>query len=148
MNTAYLNTGAFFLIFFSLFSAIDGLYLHLWKFKLQENPDSKTEHILHTVRALLFIPMIVGIFSFGVQGLLLWAVALVVLVDLGFETWDILIERSSRNKIGGLTSLESLLHNVLTSMRLLTLTFGFLAYPASAWDFLSNEFLTISTFSK
>jgi hypothetical protein len=48
---------------FAGLAALDGLYLHLWKYQLHVRPESAAEHRLHTTRAVLFVPILVLLFA-------------------------------------------------------------------------------------
>jgi hypothetical protein len=115
--------------------AIDGLYFHLWKFRLYRRPQSRLEHWTHTLRALL-LPFEVGFAylgertSFGLWGLLLAASA-----DFGIAIWDVSIERESRRDLGGLPPSESVVHFVATTFHSSGSVLAMLSWPFSAWVF-------------
>jgi hypothetical protein len=103
--------------------AVDVLYLHLYRFRLYAQPGSVAEEVTHLARQVVFL---------GLVGVLLasppWtrpALAALFTVDLVNSIADVLLERSSRAPLGGLPSVEYLLH-VLT-------TFLTGAAVASAW---------------
>ena len=52
---------------FATLSSIDGLYLHLWRLRLHQRPDSYREHLWHTARAILFAPTVVLLFVYPHQ---------------------------------------------------------------------------------
>jgi hypothetical protein len=70
-------------ILLGLFCALgvfDGLYFHLYKYKLHLYPSARREHLIHTLRAFVFVPMSFLLFVLNTGGLLLYlAIALVVL---------------------------------------------------------------------
>jgi hypothetical protein len=148
MKQYLLTASAILLLVFSNLSIFDGLYYHLWKFKLQERVDSRLEHVTHTVRALLFIPMMALIYLVGAQGRALWFTAFIVLLDLLVEVIDVLNEKRSRQDIGGLSSGEYLLHVVLTTLRASALALAFASYPRDAWVFGSHAARVVPPFSK
>ena len=43
------------LALFAAVGAYDGLYLHLWKYRLYAREESRREHALHTAVAFLFV---------------------------------------------------------------------------------------------
>ncbi len=97
-------------IIHALVASIDGVYFHLIKYKLHTHPESVTEHLTHTLRAGT---MSVSAWLFFVNnsgGWLLWCGVLLILCDLCVETWDVLIERKSREHLGGLDPVEYLVH--------------------------------------
>src|SRR6185369_8512911 len=71
-----------------LLGAVDGLYFHLWKYRLYSRPETRYEHKLHTLRAFLFIPIVWLLFGKNYGGLLLWAGVLATVADLLIELLD------------------------------------------------------------
>ncbi len=134
MNNGLMLTSSIILMLFLTLSAFDGIYFHLWKFRLQEREDSKTEHIIHTIRAVLFIPTIIFIYWIGLKGILLWATVAVLAIDMITEVADVLNERASRMTLGGLPSSEYLLHIVLTTLRVAAISLALAALPLEAWN--------------
>lgn len=53
METAIVITSIS-LILFSILALYDGFYLHIFKYKLHNQSESKAEHYTHTIRAVLF----------------------------------------------------------------------------------------------
>ena len=94
----------------SLVAMVDGSYFHFYKYKLYARPDSVTEHLAHTMRAATMTATAFLFFVVDAGGALLWIGIGVLAVDLGIETWDVLIERRSRASLGGLSSVEYLAH--------------------------------------
>ena len=43
---------------FMVLATYDGAYLHLWKFELFNHEESRFEHKTHTIRAILFPPIV------------------------------------------------------------------------------------------
>ncbi|MBP8196847.1 MAG: hypothetical protein KAY55_06715, partial [Deltaproteobacteria bacterium] len=48
----------FSLLLFTTIAGVDGLYFHLYRYRLYARPASLYEHKLHTVNAVLFVPQI------------------------------------------------------------------------------------------
>lgn len=48
------------LIAYSLLALFDGVFLHLYKYRLYEHKESKFEHLTHTIRAIFCLQ----VFSF------------------------------------------------------------------------------------
>lgn len=94
----------------ALVAMIDGVYFHLYKYKLYTRPDSVVEHFTHTLRAGTMAASAILLFAINAGGLLLWGAFLLIGVDLCVETWDVLIEKRSRASLGGLSSAEYLTH--------------------------------------
>lgn len=116
-----------------LIAAVDGVYFHLHKYKLYAHPESVVEHAAHTARAGL---MAVGAFVFFVVnsgGWLLRGAVIFIALDLAVETWDVLIERRSRAKMGGLSSIEYLAHAHAILLYAAAYTLVLAAKPAGAF---------------
>lgn len=133
MTDYLIYTGLIFLVVFAVLSFLDGVYLHLIVYKLPENPESKFEHLTHTLRAILFLPILLTIFYWNLSGsMLLFAVGLII-VDLIIEAIDVISERRSRKSIGGLSDREYLLHVTLTTTRVAAITLFLASKPKDAW---------------
>jgi hypothetical protein len=96
-------------------AAYDGIYLHLWRYRLFARAESRREHFVHTA-ALLWIA--VGL------------VAIAQLVALA----DLVSERDSRASLGGLSTTEYLLHVVIMSLRTASIALILAARPEGAWS--------------
>lgn len=121
------------LLAFSALSALDGLYLHLYRLRLHARPASWNEHLWHTVRSVLFVPMVLALFATRSGGLLLWFGIAVVAVDQVIEALDAASERAARLEFGGLSSFEYGLHLMLTTLRAAALTAVLVSRTAQAW---------------
>ena len=148
MNSTLMLASSGFLFAFANLSVFDGIYFHLWKFRLQEREESKFEHIVHTARSLLFIPTVILIYSVGLKGIYLWLAVFVIALDLIAEVIDVLNEKNSRQSLDGLPSAEYLLHIILTTLRVSFLVLAFAALPAGAWQLNSVVQFAIPEFSK
>ncbi|HMS40579.1 MAG TPA: hypothetical protein PKE69_10155 [Pyrinomonadaceae bacterium] len=132
-----MTISSIFLILFLLVATIDGIYFHLWKYKLFARAESLYEHKLHTIRAFLFIPIVFFLFYADFGGLALWTGIFFILLDLAVEMFDVFAENDSRASMGGLTSLEYAAHVAATTFRVAAVSFALAAKPISAWDFSS-----------
>lgn len=121
------------LVAFTLVAAVDGLYLHLWTYRLHARADSRTEHLTHTLHACLYPVWVYLLFIRHSGGALLWLALAVVLVDFAVESWDVLIERRSRAGLGGLSSGEYWLHVVAITLRVAAIALVLAARPPAAW---------------
>ena len=98
----------------SLIGAIDVLYFHLYRFRLYEQPASVAEQTTHLVRGLIFAAVLALVtFSAGSPMAAVALLGLAVL-DLLNSAADVLLERGSREPLGGLPSVEYLLHVLAT----------------------------------
>lgn len=98
------------LVLFATLAIIDGFYLHLWKFKLYRQKESRQEHLVHTVRALIFPFILVLVFLYDFSGWLWYAALGFVLLDIMVLTLDMYMEKDSRAFMGGLPRWEYILH--------------------------------------
>jgi hypothetical protein len=125
----------------AMVAAIDGVYFHLWKYKLHTFEDTFVEHVTHTLRAWTMVFASFLLFAVNTGGMLLWAAVAVLVFDLLIETWDVLIERKSRQRFGGLSSAEYLVHVHAIFLYAATWTLAFVAKPSGAWSLSSPLFL-------
>jgi len=125
------------LAMFGLLGAFDGVYFHLIKFKLHQHKEALNEHLIHAFRGLVFGPIAYFFFIRNSAGALLWAGLGAVVVDLTAEVWDILIEKESRAKLGGISPPEGVVHVLATGFRMAALAFSLSAKPADAWSWAS-----------
>ena len=107
-----------FLIFFTLLGAFDGLYFHIYKFKLHRLPEARLEHQIHAARGVLFVPISLLLFAYNSAGWFLWLGLFLLLLDITLEIVDILVEKSARKLIGGIHPPESALHVTATAARM------------------------------
>jgi len=95
---------------FALLAVIDGFYLHIFKYELFRQKESKHEHLIHTFRAVFF-PFIVY-FLFIIQNSVaaFYIGVFVVMIDIVTLGIDGFIEKDSRKFMGGLPRWEYILH--------------------------------------
>ncbi len=98
------------LLAFGLLAVIDGLYLHIIKYQLFNHQESKFEHLMHTIRAILF-PIIVY-FLFIPQNCIVcfYIGSMFVALDIIILGIDAFVETDSRKFMGGLPRWEYVLH--------------------------------------
>jgi len=118
-ETAMLLMGA------SMLGAFDVFYFHLYRLRLFRQPGSVHEEITHLVGYAMFVAIAVALLTAedatAARGLVLGLFGLNLVVTAA----DVVLERSSRAPLGGLPSLEYLLHVVVT--------FGIGAAAATFW---------------
>jgi hypothetical protein len=114
--------------------AFDGIYLHLWKYRLFANEASRCEHHLHTVHAVLFVIVVGTLYLAPTAGLLLWAGVGAFVAAFVIALLDVLEERRSRAHLGGLTPREYALHVGLIALQSASIALILAARPASAWS--------------
>ncbi len=135
-----------FLIAFSGLAFFDGIVLHLWKYKLYAHMDTLYEHRLHTIRATLFPMILIGLFLFDLRGPMFVGVIVLALIDLvvqGFDMWE---EKKARSRFGGLSSLEYILHVVLTSLHTSMLLLYVLSKPIEAFNSMETQVLAVTSY--
>ena len=109
METAIIITTVL-LILFSILAVYDGLYLHIFKYKLHNHPQSRAEHLTHTIRAVFF-PAILYLFFLRQEYSISFIIGTVlVFFDLLVLAVDAYIEKDSRAFMGGLPRWEYILH--------------------------------------
>ena len=98
------------LVLFALLALYDGFYLHILKYQLQNQVQSKNEHLTHSLRALLF-PAIVYFLFLKQDCVISFYLGLTfVVIDLIVLGIDAYIEKDSRAFMGGLPRWEYILH--------------------------------------
>ena len=133
-NPALVIAAVITLQLFAVLSTIDGLYIHLWRLRLHQRPESWGEHVWHTARALLFAPVVVILFALPSAGVLLWIGVALAFVDQVAGVCDAMSERDSRQSLGGLGRGEYVLHVLLVAVHAIALTLVLAARPAEAWS--------------
>ena len=98
-----------------LIGAIDGLYFHLWKFRLYAQPEARLEHVAHAMRALLVVPTLWVAFFGPVRARVAVLIGLIA-ADLVVAIWDVYLERKSRRSIGGMPHFEYFVHVAVTTL--------------------------------
>jgi len=88
------------LTIFALLGVYDGFYLHLVKYKLYDHKESKFEHLIHTVRTLLF-PLILYFLFLGQNEVSLYLGLVFVVLDIIALGVDAYSEEESRAFMGG-----------------------------------------------
>jgi len=134
--------GAGLLAAFAGIGMIDGAYFHIVKYKLHTRRESFVEHITHTLNAIFFPPIVYLLLYRDSAGLALWAAAALVVVDVGIESWDVLIERCSRSSLGGLTPVEYWIHMMAVTLRIGGMAVLFAARPLAAWSLSAPSVLS------
>jgi len=101
------------LIAYALLAVYDGVYLHLYKFKLYDQKESRFEHLMQAVRALLFVGILLTTFI-NIENNQLFLIGLtLVLLDIIILLVDAYVEKDSRSFIGGLPRWEYIIHLLL-----------------------------------
>ena len=134
MSEHLMSAATVLLMLFGVVAAVDGLYLHQWKYRLYARPESRREHKLHTAQGILFVPVIFFLFYKDFGGWALWAGVLFLAVEQVVEIMDVLDERDSRASLGGLSSTEYAAHVIAITARTVAVALALAAKPLSAWS--------------
>jgi hypothetical protein len=126
-------TAAILLALFGPLSMIDGVYLHLVRYRLWARRESRREHLLHTLRAFLFIPVALFVLS-GATGAAFVIGMVALAIDQLVELFDVIEENASRREIGGLPRGEYALHIVLVTLRASVVALALALRPGWAWS--------------
>ena len=128
---------ALFLLVFTFVATIDGIYFHLYKYRLYSRKESIKEHHLHTINAFLFPITVLLLFVINSAGFMLWVSILLVVLTIIIELLDVFEEKSSRNDLGGLTSLEYSMHFAMSGIRATYTTLILANKPTWMWSLMS-----------
>jgi hypothetical protein len=131
MDTYTAGAGA--LAAFLGLGAVDGVYLHLWRYRLHARSASRYEHRMHTLAAVLFAATLPAVFLWETGGVLLWTGVGLVAADLVVSIVDMISERDSRAELGGLSTGEYVLHMLIMTFRGAALALMLAGRPAAAW---------------
>jgi hypothetical protein len=126
------------LVLFATIGMIDGFYLHLWKFKLYAHDESRFEHQVHTVRAVLFPFILYFLFVNNFGGWLLWLGVVFVLADMLTLAVDALNEGDSRTFMGGLPKWEYVIHLFANGFHFASIALVLASKPLAAWSLEST----------
>lgn len=97
------------LLLFAVLALLDGVYLHIFKYQLHRHPESRFEHLTHTLRAIFF-PLILY-FLLLQQDAVSFGIGIgIVLLDVFVLAVDAYSEKDSRVFMGGLPRWEYILH--------------------------------------
>jgi hypothetical protein len=121
------------LVLFTAIAGVDGLYFHLYKYKLYARPQSRYEHRLHTINSVMFVPLTALLFCAAPAGLFLWLGLLLFLGSLLIEILDVLCEPASRRDLGGLIASEYLMHFLMSGLRFGAIVPLLSSPPPAAW---------------
>ncbi len=141
MNTIQLETLSLIsLLAFCVIGAFDGVYYHYYKYRLHQYEETKLEHYIHGARGVIFSPIALLFFVFDSKGVLLLLGLTLLFVDLILEVIDILVEKKSRENLGGISPGETLCHVFATGCRLLALGFIISTKPMESFTTIDLSF--------
>jgi hypothetical protein len=117
---------------------VDGLFFHLQRFRLFAHAESRFEHVLHTGRALLAIPAVIFLYLFEPAGMALYCALAAGVADQALMVVDVVIEKRSRLRWGGLPHAEYMVHLVANSLHAAAFALAFASVPARGWSFTAG----------
>lgn len=135
------------LAIFALLGVYDGFYLHLIKYKLHDHKESKFEHLIHTVRTLLF-PLILYFLFLGQNEASLYLGLLFVVLDIIALGVDAYSEEDSRAFMGGLPRGEYIIHLFVNGFHFATIAVFLvlkISITDSGWHII-NDFEHIASY--
>lgn len=132
------------LILFSVVAAIDGSYYHLQQNRLHQWQESLFEHLLHTLRAFLMMPVLWLLYVNPARGLWLYLALTLVIIDMVVMVADTLIEYQSRAHLGGLSRGEYTVHLISNSLHMIAIALAFSSLPFAAWQINQATSLNIT----
>jgi hypothetical protein len=98
------------LALFALLGLYDGFYLHIFKYKLHEHPESLTEHRMHTIRGVLFPAILYFLYLENDCAISFYIGMSLVVLDIIILGVDAYVEKDSREFMGGLPRWEYIVH--------------------------------------
>jgi len=108
METAFLLM-IILLCLFAILGMYDGFYLHIFKYELYGHAESISEHLTHTIRAILF-PIILYSCYIAKSPSWFYFGLIVLLIDIFVTVVDAYMEKDSRSFMGGLPRWEYIVH--------------------------------------
>ncbi|MGH2665346.1 hypothetical protein [Flavobacterium sp.] len=101
---------SFFLVLFAILALYDGFYLHIFKYQLHNQIESKMEHLTHALRAVFF-PIILYFLFLKQDSDANFLIGLaIVILDILVLGYDAFVEKDSRQFMGGLPRWEYIVH--------------------------------------
>src|SRR5690242_5237491 len=108
-----MKAASYLLFIIGILGASDILFFHTLSHRIRNNPDSRLELKIHTLRGPTYALLFLLIPNFVMQGLYYWAFIGLLIADLSISISDFSVENRSRRKFGGLPTGEYILHVIL-----------------------------------
>ena len=89
--------------------AFDVLYNHEWDARLPSQSSAWLELRIHSIRAVLYALVFMGIAWFNWLGEFVWLFALLIFIEIALTLWDFVVEDQTRK----LSPLERVVHTIL-----------------------------------
>jgi hypothetical protein len=111
-----MTTTIFLLALMGTLGSVDGIYFHIFRYRLFAQPSAQTETLTHVLRGFTYSLGLAALLLGLPQGRWFWAVAAVFALDLLIDVIDVLLEPSSRAPLGGLSRPEYLVHMLVMAI--------------------------------
>lgn len=98
------------LVAYAALALYDGVFLHLYKYKLFAHNQSKFEHLTHTIRAVLFVGILATVYLNIENNTLFYVGITLIALDIATLLIDAYVEKDSRAFMGGLPRWEYIIH--------------------------------------
>ena len=131
------------IILFALLAVYDGFYLHIFKYQLHNNPDSRFEHLTHTIRAIFFPAILYFLFIKQDCNISFFIGISIVLVDVIVLGIDAFSEADSRKFMGGLPKWEYILHLFVNGFHFASIA----VFLVIKIKLVNNEFTLVQNFN-
>jgi hypothetical protein len=93
--------------------AADIFLFHSVAHGIRSHPDSRWELVTHSLRGPTYGALFLLVPNFVMQGFFAWLLPFLLAVDVAISVWDFVLERASRQFLGGLPTGEYVLHMVM-----------------------------------
>jgi hypothetical protein len=143
METAFIIS-IILLIAYSLLALFDGVFLHLYKYRLYEQKESKFEHLTHTIRAILFTGILITLFINIENNQWFFLGVLLVVADIVILFIDAYTEKDSRVFMGGLPRSEYMIHLLVNGFHFASIA----VFLVIKIDLNSNGFILTNNFQQ
>lgn len=141
METAFLLSSIL-LVGYSILAVFDGVFLHLYKYRLYLHQESRFEHLTHTIRAILFTGILVSLFiNIESNSLFIFGCVLIV-ADIITLLMDAYVEKDSRQFMGGLPRWEYIIHLLVNGLHFAAIA----VFLVIKIDLDSNGFTLVKNF--
>lgn len=105
-----MEVATYLLFILGLLGGIDVLFFHSIAHGIRQHSGSRTELILHSFRGPVYALLFLGVPNFVLRGAYWWMLVGVLAIDFLITVLDFLVERRSREMLGGLPTAEYILH--------------------------------------
>ena len=128
---------------FALLAVYDGFYLHIFKYKLHNNSESRFEHLTHTIRAILFPLILYFLFIKPDCNTSFFIGITIVVLDIIVLGIDAFSETNSRKFMGGLPKWEYILHLFVNGFHFASIA----VFLVIKIKLINNEFIIVQNFN-